>query len=321
MDLKQLEYIVAIAETGNLSLAAEKMYITQSALSQQLAKLKKEGVPPLFREEKKKMVLTDAGKIYLNGARAILREEALAQKKLNSLNDEDKVVFDFSVAPYLQSVVYINILPKLKKQFPKVSVRVHTNNTMNTREALENGSIDMAFIPDIYQQRDFFDYIHIFKDELVMISPGGNDQTTDLSTDSDMDFSEAFDKTEADVRSTVFDKRPVTIPAENSYLRELPVTIPAEDSYLREILDRIFSEENSIPEIYTETNDFNISLSLVKNGECEAVIPRSLVNEDGLRIESFKDPCYFYLTAIHKKTTSSPIIDAAVKELKRYFIA
>ena len=217
MDLKQLEYIVAIAETGNLSLAAEKMYITQSALSQQLAKLKQEGVPPLFREEKKKMVLTDAGKIYLNGARAILREEALAQKKLNSLNDEDKVVFDFSVAPYLQSVVYINILPKLKKQFPKVSVRVHTNNTMNTREALENGSIDMAFIPDIYQQRDFFDYIHIFKDELVMVSPGGNDQTTDLSTDSDMDFSEAFDKTEADVRSTAFDKRPVTIPAENSY--------------------------------------------------------------------------------------------------------
>lgn len=307
MDLKQLEYIVAIAETGNLSLAAEKMYITQSALSQQLAKLKQEGVPPLFREEKKKMVLTDAGKIYLNGARAILREEALAQKKLNSLNDEDKVVFDFSVAPYLQSVVYINILPKLKKQFPKVSVRVHTNNTMNTREALENGSIDMAFIPDIYQQRDFFDYIHIFKDELVMVSPGGNDQTTDLSTDSDMDFSETFDKTEADVRSTAFDKRPVTIPAENSYLRE--------------ILDRIFSEENNIPEIYTETNDFNISLSLVKNGECRAVIPRSLVKEDGLRIESFRDPCYFYLTAIHKKTTSSPIIDAAVKELKRYFIA
>ena len=307
MDLKQLEYIVAIAETGNLSLAAEKMYITQSALSQQLAKLKQEGVPPLFREEKKKMVLTDAGKIYLNGARAILREEALAQKKLNSLNDEDKVVFDFSVAPYLQSVVYINILPKLKKQFPKVSVRVHTNNTMNTREALENGSIDMAFIPDIYQQRDFFDYIHIFKDELVMVSPGGNDQTTDLSTDSDMDFSEAFDKTEADVRSTAFDKRPVTIPAENSYLRE--------------IMDRIFSEENNIPEIYTETNDFNISLSLVKNGECRAVIPRSLVKEDGLRIESFRDPCYFYLTAIHKKTTSSPIIDAAVKELKRYFIA
>ncbi|WP_031549944.1 LysR family transcriptional regulator [Oribacterium sp. FC2011] len=307
MNLKQLEYIVAIAETGNLSLAAEKMYITQSALSQQLAKLKQEGVPPLFREEKKKMVLTDAGKIYLNGARAILREEALAQKKLNSLNDEDKVVFDFTVAPYLQSVVYINILPKLKKQFPKVSVRVHTNNTMNTREALENGSIDMAFIPDIYQQRDFFDYIHIFKDELVMISPGGNDQTADISTDSNMEFSGAVIKTEADEHSSASDK--------------LPVIIPTEDSYLREILDRIFSEENNIPEIYTETNDFNISLSLVKNGECKAVIPRSLVNEDGLRIESFRDPCYFYLTAIHKKTTASPIIDAAVKELKRYFIA
>ena len=307
MDLKQLEYIVAIAETGNLSLAAEKMYITQSALSQQLAKLKQEGVPPLFREEKKKMVLTDAGKIYLNGARAILREEALAQKKINSLKDEDKAVFDFSVAPYLQSVVYVNILPKLKKLFPKVSVRVHTNNTVNTRGALENGSIDMAFIPDIYQQRDFFEYIHIFKDELVMVSPEGYDQTTDTAADSEDKASVPVVKTDPGECSHTFNK--------------LPVTIPAEDSYLREILDRIFSEENNIPEIYTETNDFNISLSLVKNGECKAVIPRSLVKEAGLRIESFKNPCFFYLTAIYKKTTASPIIDAAVKELKHYFIA
>jgi|GEM_PF-7018848 len=224
------------------------------------------------------MVLTDAGKIYLNGAREILRTEQMALQKINSLNMTDKISFNFSVAPYLQSIVYVNILPKLKKQFKDVTIHVHTNNTINTRNALDNGTIDMAFIPDIYQQRDFFTYTHIFRDELVIVSPADN--TSD----------------------------------------NLPVAVPAADSYLRDICNRVFSNQNYNPEIYVETNDFNTSLSLVRAGECKTIIPRSLLIDEGLVINSFKDPTYFYITCIHKKAAASPIIDAAVKELKKFFI-
>ncbi len=278
MDTRQLEYIAVIAETGNLSAAAEKLYITQSALSQHLAKLKAEGLPPLFKEEKRKMVLTDAGKIYLNGAREILRTEQLALQKINSLSVTNKITFNFSVAPYLQSIVYVNVVPVLKRTFPDVTIHVHTNNIENTRNALDNGTIDMAFIPDIYQQRDFFSYIHIYRDELIIVSP------SDKKDDN------------------------------------LPVTIPASDSYLRDICNRVFSNLNYNPEIYVETNDFNTSISLVNAGECKAIVPRSLIKNDSLSINSFKDPTYFYTTCIHKKTAASPVIDAAVKELKQLFI-
>ncbi len=72
MNTKQLEYIIAIAEEQSIVKAAERFYLSQPALSQQLAKIKKEGLPPLFFRKGGKLLLTDAGKIYVNGARHIL---------------------------------------------------------------------------------------------------------------------------------------------------------------------------------------------------------------------------------------------------------
>ena len=91
MNTKQLEYILAIAEEKNLSRAAERLYITQSALSQQLSKLKKEGLPPLFVFKGKEMHLTDAGKIYVNGARVILKLEQDAAEALQNLPENPQI--------------------------------------------------------------------------------------------------------------------------------------------------------------------------------------------------------------------------------------
>ena len=73
MELKQLNYIVTIAEEKSLTRAAEKLFVSKPALSLQLSRLEKEeGLPPLFSRTKNGLVLTDAGRIYVNGARTIL---------------------------------------------------------------------------------------------------------------------------------------------------------------------------------------------------------------------------------------------------------
>ena len=65
MELKQLEYIVKIAEERNVTKAAEKMYITQSALNQQLLKLEKELGSQLFYRSRTNWKLTEIGEIYI----------------------------------------------------------------------------------------------------------------------------------------------------------------------------------------------------------------------------------------------------------------
>ena len=85
MDLKQHEYMVAIADMKSLSRAAERFYVSQSALSQQLSKLQKQGLPPLFEYKEGKMLPTDAGKIYLNGARTVMSLKAQCERELAAL--------------------------------------------------------------------------------------------------------------------------------------------------------------------------------------------------------------------------------------------
>ena len=72
MDTKQIEYILKIAEENNITRAAEKLFISQSALNQQLLKLEQELGTPLFHRSRTNWGLTEAGKIYVEGAKAML---------------------------------------------------------------------------------------------------------------------------------------------------------------------------------------------------------------------------------------------------------
>ena len=72
MDLRQIEYIIAIEQEESISKAAEKLFITQSALNQQLLKLEKELGMPLFERKKRQMIPTVAGRIYLATAHQMI---------------------------------------------------------------------------------------------------------------------------------------------------------------------------------------------------------------------------------------------------------
>ena len=72
MNLKDVESIVKIAQEGNIARAADKLFITPSALTQQLQHLEEEIGTPLFTRSRKGCALTEAGTIYLESALQIL---------------------------------------------------------------------------------------------------------------------------------------------------------------------------------------------------------------------------------------------------------
>ena len=89
MDLKQLEYIVMIAEENSITRAAERLFITQSGLNQQLLKLEAELGIQLFHRSKNDFRLTQAGQVYVSYARKILRLKQEAYNILNDMEDTD----------------------------------------------------------------------------------------------------------------------------------------------------------------------------------------------------------------------------------------
>ena len=170
MDTRQLEYILEIAEEKNLSRAAEKLFITQSALSQQLAKLKKEGLPPLFTQNKREMHLTDAGKIYVNGARAILKLEKDAAEALQNLSSNQVRTFHISVASYLKPLFCLQALPRLHHRFPQACIRIHSLEAGQARLLLETGQTDLALFPTLHPTHELFSYTMLREEDMVMAS-------------------------------------------------------------------------------------------------------------------------------------------------------
>ena len=85
MELRHLRYFVAVAETENVSRAALKLHVSQPALSRQIRDLEDETGFQLFERTAKSVSLTNAGRVFLNDARALLKQADAAVKKAHSV--------------------------------------------------------------------------------------------------------------------------------------------------------------------------------------------------------------------------------------------
>src|ERR1700759_3532367 len=91
MELRHLRYFVAVAETENVSRAALKLHISQPALSRQVRDLEDEVGLALLKRAGKTVRLTDAGRVFLEEARAVLERTDAALRKVRSAEEERQI--------------------------------------------------------------------------------------------------------------------------------------------------------------------------------------------------------------------------------------
>lgn len=143
MDLKQLEYITVIAEEHSISRAAERLFVSPSALSQYLKRLEEtEHLPPLFHRRNRELLLTDAGRIYVNGALAILS----LSKKLETAQAMSLTSLCVTVPPFLEYPFLTQCLPAFWKEFPDIRTEVLVLPAEAARKRLLDGQTQAAVL-------------------------------------------------------------------------------------------------------------------------------------------------------------------------------
>ena len=145
MELSQLRYVLAVAETGNFTRAAIRSHIAQPSLSQQIIKLERELGHKLFHRLGRKAVLTDAGTAFLERARRILFEVEDATKQLgDSPTFERKITVGAipTLAPYLLP----GLIERCRRRNPNLQVNIREDfKTTLIAEMLE-GKLDLALV-------------------------------------------------------------------------------------------------------------------------------------------------------------------------------
>lgn len=146
MELHQLYYFVAVAETGGFSRAAERCSVTQPSLSQQIMKLEREIGHQLFDRLGRTVVLTEAGRVLLPRARSILAEVQQVEQRLSLEIDEGHghlaVGFIPTIAPFLLPTV----IKRFAERYPHAELSVHEDLTDALVERLVEGRLDVGIM-------------------------------------------------------------------------------------------------------------------------------------------------------------------------------
>ena len=146
MELRQLEYFVAIVETGSFSQAAEHCNVAQPSLSQQIIKLEKELGRQLFDRLGRTIAVTEAGRIFYPRARSILSD--LQQAKYAVTTDYASLQGSLAVGiiPTLGPYLLYQTVKRFKQSYPEASLLIHENVTDRLIEKLLNAELDVAFV-------------------------------------------------------------------------------------------------------------------------------------------------------------------------------
>ena len=146
MELRHLRYFVAVAEMENVSRAALKLHVSQPALSRQIRDLEDEIGFHLLERTAKSVRLTEAGRTFLNDARAVLQNADEAVKKARAIASEEPTELHVGYSP----TPFAEILPKtlraFQKAMPNVHVRLHDCSNNAIRDGLHDGRLQLGLI-------------------------------------------------------------------------------------------------------------------------------------------------------------------------------
>lgn len=146
MHLKELNYIVTLADELSISRAADRLYMAQSSLSQFLQQYEAELGIELFVRTSKGIRPTAAGNLFIDNARSILTHYRLVQNELWDMAKLEGGNVILGISSFRARHMLPRILTHFRSQYPKVLVDIVEENSMALEDMLVAGSIDIAIV-------------------------------------------------------------------------------------------------------------------------------------------------------------------------------
>ena len=295
MDLKQIEYIVKIDDEHSITRAAEKLFVTQSALNQQLLRLEKELGAPLFHRSKVDMRPTEIGQVYLDNAREILRIKQRTYNLINDMTDAKKGRLSIGFTPGRGSEMFTHVYPSFHQAYPNVIVEPHELSVLRQQQMISQGNLDIGFQTLSERQRTDSEYIKLGEEEIFLLVPSIHPAAEQLA-------------------ATQTASAPFPI-ANLTLFQYEPFVLMYKESTIRAITDEIFRKSGFTPNVLFETASNNTVLSMIEANLCCGVVPEYYVRRLPKGISCFAFPTHpsWDIAANYRK-------NGYLSEAAKYFI-
>lgn len=252
MNTKQLNYISAIAEHGSLSAAAAALNISQPALSKYLSELEDELGTDLFLRHKKKLLLTAAGKIYVDSARQIISVKEQTYQMITSLSGGYQKTITIGITPLRGAVAIASVFPHFHKRYPHVNIALKEQYPADLRQSVLNHSVNLALRTCIDLEDPEVQFISAHEEDVALFVPSFHPLASLASPD-------LHNLTSIEI----------------SHFQDTPFLIGKPGSTIRQLTDIIFQQNQMQPTIVYESDNNLILQKMAQNGAGITLLPIS----------------------------------------------
>ena len=248
MDLKQLRALVTVAETGNVTKAADLLHIVQPAISRQLRLLEEDLGVTLFDRSRHGMALTEAGITMVEYAKRILTEVDRAKAEIKPVQGSVGGIVTIGLLPSVADLLSGPILSAMQKKYPGIRVRITVGYSGHLPKWLEAGEVDFALLYDL-KPTPLLNVTPILEESLWVVGSPAH---------------------------KLRQNKPVPF----SWLVKQEVVLPSPHHGLRLLVDQASSLMKYELNVSAETNALSVQKSMVLSGHSVTVLPAVAVVDD-----------------------------------------
>lgn len=293
MDTRLIEHVLKIAEEKSITKAAEKLFLTQSALNQQLLHLEQELGTPLFKRSKTNWGPTRAGEIYLEGAREMLRVKQNTYSQISDLTHGHTGTIRVGMTPVRGPEMFIHVYPAFHREYPNLVVVPYELNVFQMQKLVTAGELDLGFMTLFESQRDDNEYEDLYEEEILIAVP----ESWEL---------EGTEQIEGEQRPR--------LPLQA--LKGCPIILLRKQTTMRPVLDKLFRARQLVPQILFDTANPATILEMVRAGISCGIVAESTTRgfQEGIRYYSFEKPLRWNVAVCYPK-------GAFLNQAEKLFIA
>ena len=256
MDLKQLEYFVAVAERGSVSRSAVAMNVSQPTISRNLNLLEQELGQRLLERTGRGVKLTDAGQSLLVHAKVMLNAATQARFEIKEMRSDPTGRVIIGLPHRVAMNLCVPLVQRFREELPNAMVSVIEGLSLALREDLIGGRIDVALLFDP-APTPLLKYESLLRERLFLVSPP---------------------KTRLPAQVSVLD------------LKDYPMVLPSSPNPIRNLVDAVLFPRKISLNIIAEVGAVHSALALVERGIACSILPESAITSSQSRDRVVQSP-------------------------------
>jgi DNA-binding transcriptional LysR family regulator len=241
MDLRQLEILQAIAETGSFTACGKKLHVSQSAISRQILLLEEELGEPLFLRVGRKVRMTPAAESLVQLGKRVFQDVRETIEIITDRTRELRGTLRLSGGMTVCLYVFPPLLKHLRRVHPQLDVRLIVATAERSVEEIRGGRVDAGLLTLPIEESDLVT-VPVMREELLVVTPPGHPLS----------------------------RRRRVSPRD---LAGHPFVLFEVGSATRRVIDQFFASEKIEPTIVMDTENVEIIKAMVKTGLGIAIVP------------------------------------------------